>query len=60
MLLQPSMRPSFEQDASLILKEAAAKGVGVEIVGGGSKRGIGRPSSATHVLSTLMMRGITL
>ena len=60
MLLQPSMRPSFEQDASLILKEATANGVGVEIVGGGSKRGIGRPSSATHVLSTLMMRGITL
>lgn len=60
MLLQPSMRPSFEQDASLILKEASAKGVGVEIVGGGSKRAVGRPSSATHVLSTLMMRGITL
>lgn len=60
MLLQPSMRPSFEQDASLIMKEATAKGVGVEIVGGGSKRGIGRPSTATHVLSTQMMRGITL
>lgn len=60
MLLQQSMRPSFDQDAALILKEASAKGVGVEIVGGGSKRGIGRPSSAAHVLSTSMMRGITL
>jgi glycolate oxidase FAD binding subunit len=60
MLLQPDMRPSFDNDVSRILKEASARGVGVEIVGSGSKRAIGRPTNVSHFLSTSMMKGVTL
>jgi glycolate oxidase FAD binding subunit len=60
MLLATDMRPVFEKDAAQMLAEASRAGAGIEIVGGGSKRAIGRPSNATHVLSTRGMKGITL
>jgi glycolate oxidase FAD binding subunit len=60
MLLAHDMRPAFEKDAAQMLAEASAAGAGVEIVGGGSKRTIGRPSNTTHMLTTRAMKGIAL
>ncbi len=60
MLLAQDMRPAFETDAAQILTEASRAGVGVEVIGSGSKRAIGRPSNTTHTLSTRAMKGITL
>lgn len=54
------MRPESEAEMADIIKSAASSGTTLEIAGGGSKRAIGRPTNATHVLSTRAMRGITL
>lgn len=54
------MRPAFETDAVQMLAEASRAGAGVEIAGSGSKAAIGRPMTATSLLSTRSMKGITL
>jgi glycolate oxidase FAD binding subunit len=58
MILESDMRPVFDRDVSQILAEASRTGVAVEIIGAGSKRGIGRPTNATHTISTRTMRGL--
>lgn len=60
MNLQSDMRPAYEQEASRLLGECSGRGIGVEIVGGATKRQIGRPTNVTHTMSSRMMRGITL
>lgn len=60
MDLQADMRPAYEQEASRLLIECASRGIGVEVIGGGTKRQIGRPLSLSHTFSSRMMRGVTL
>jgi glycolate oxidase FAD binding subunit len=60
MLLATEMRPAFEKDAAQMLIEASQAGAGVEILGSGSKRTIGRPLDTQHRLTTRAMKGITL
>jgi glycolate oxidase FAD binding subunit len=54
------MRPESEAALADIVAAANAARTPLEIVGGGSKRAIGRPTEATHVVSTRGLRGITL
>src|SRR5690606_23454545 len=39
---------------------AAGEGAGLEIVGGGSRRGVGRPVEAGHILDLSALAGVTL
>jgi glycolate oxidase FAD binding subunit len=58
--LDIDMRPESEDALSEIIQTARATQTPLEILGGGSKRAIGRPSNATHMVSTRGLRGITL
>jgi glycolate oxidase FAD binding subunit len=50
--------PHSEAEAAGIIGDAAQKGLGIEIIGGGTKRGIGKPIKADIVLSSSAMSGI--
>jgi glycolate oxidase FAD binding subunit len=50
--------PHSEAEAAGIIGDAAQKGLGIEITGGGTKRGIGKPIKADIVLSSSAMSGI--
>jgi glycolate oxidase FAD binding subunit len=54
------MRPESEAALAEIIASASASKTSLEIVGGGSKRSVGRPTNATHAVSTRGLRGITL
>ncbi len=60
MSLAADLRPESEAALADIIKTAHASRVGLEIIGGGSKRAIGRPTNSAHLLSTRGLRGITL
>jgi glycolate oxidase FAD binding subunit len=49
-----------EREFSRVLQEAVATQTSIELVGGGSKRQIGRPIQAPATLSTRALRGVTL
>ena len=51
-------RPKDATETAAIVTEAVAAGTALEIVGGGSKRTLGRPSAAAHVLDLAALRGI--
>lgn len=51
--------PSSELEAAAIIRDAAARGESVEIVGGGTKRGVGRPVEAATRISTAGLTGVT-
>lgn len=53
------LTPSSEAELCGIVAEAAAAGMHLKIVGGGSRRGIGRPVAADAVLSLAGLSGIT-
>ncbi len=55
-----NMRPVDEREFSRILAEATATATPLEIMGSGSKRGIGRPIETTANVSTRALRGISL
>ncbi|TCD16618.1 glycolate oxidase subunit GlcE [Oricola cellulosilytica] len=59
MASEETLRPTSEEEASEIVRQAAAGGRTLEIVGGGTKRGIGQPSRADRQLSTAGLTGIT-
>lgn len=50
--------PFDEAQAAEAIREAAARGAPIEIVGGGTKRGVGRPVNAAVTLSSSGMNGI--
>lgn len=50
--------PASEVEAAEVVREAADAGRPVEIVGGGTKRGVGRPVNAAITLSTAGLSGI--
>jgi glycolate oxidase FAD binding subunit len=54
------MRPATEWELKSMMTVLAERGIPVEIVGAGSKRGIGRPVAAPVALTTGGMRGISL
>lgn len=55
------IRPAADWELASFLAEASANGTAVEIVGGGSKRTVGRPQIASqHLVSTHVLRGVRL
>ncbi len=60
MSLPADMRPDSEAALADIISRAHASRTALEIVGGGSKRAIGRPTNTSHVVTTRALRGITL
>ena len=60
MHLTSDMKPDTEAALAEIITSASAGTTSLEITGGGSKRAIGRPSIASHLVSTRALRGITL
>ncbi|MCL4766069.1 MAG: FAD-binding protein [Hyphomicrobiaceae bacterium] len=55
-----TVRPAAEWELSSLIVDAAERGKPVEVIGAGSKRGIGRAMQAALIISTSGMRGITL
>src|SRR4051794_35163483 len=53
-----TFRPSDGREAEQVVAWAAAEAKPLEIVGGGSKRGLGRPSLAEHCLDVSALSGI--
>jgi glycolate oxidase FAD binding subunit len=58
--VQSQVRPVDERDLARLLAEASAAGTPLEVIGAGSKRGIGRPIQTAASVSSKAMRGITL
>lgn len=55
-----TVRPAAEWELASLVVDAAERRKPVEVIGAGSKRGIGRAMQAALVISTSGMRGITL
>ena len=60
MTVLSQMRPVDEREFSRVLAEAAATGAPLEVSGGGTKQGIGRPMQTAANVSAKAMRGVTL
>jgi len=56
----PTVRPAAEWELPSLIADAAERGQPVEVVGAGTKRGVGRAVQAAMTISTNGMRGITL
>jgi len=54
------MRPATEWELKSMMMAFGEQGIQVEILGAGSKRGVGRPVAAPVALTTGAMRGISL
>jgi glycolate oxidase FAD binding subunit len=54
------MRPATEWELKSMMAALAEREIAVEILGSGSKRGVGRPVVAPFALTTSAMRGISL
>ncbi len=54
------MRPATEWELKSMLTALSERAIPVEILGSGSKRGVGRPVVAPVVMTTAAMRGISL
>jgi glycolate oxidase FAD binding subunit len=54
------VRPIDERELGRVLTEASAAGTPLEVMGAGSKQGIGRPIQTASSVSSKAMRGITL
>jgi glycolate oxidase FAD binding subunit len=57
---QDTSRPKDEDDVQDAVNAALANGGTLDIIGQGTKRGLGRPMEATHTLSLAGLSGITL
>ncbi|WP_158818171.1 glycolate oxidase subunit GlcE [Methylocapsa sp. S129] len=53
-----TLNPASEAEAAQLVLEARAKGRKLDIVGGGTRAGLGRPSHADTAISTAKMAGI--
>ncbi len=58
--MQTVMKPVSETEVAALLVQATQSRTPVEVLGSGSKRGIGRPIQAGATISTEALRGITL
>jgi len=54
------LAPSTEDDAVDAIAAAIANGAPLDVEGGGTRQGLGRPAYGTHVLSTDAMTGVTM
>ena len=54
------LRPATEWELQSMMASLAERHIAVEVIGAGSKRACGRPVGASAILSTAMLRGITL
>lgn len=55
-----TVKPAAEWELSNLILAAAESGKPVEIMGAGTKRGVGRPVQAAVTISTAGLRGVTL
>ena len=53
-----SLTPASEVEAAELVAEARAKGDRIDIAGGGTRAGLGRPAAAGVKLATAQMSGI--
>ena len=60
MRMNDIMRPATEWELKSMMAALAERAIPVEILGAGSKRGVGRPVMAPVALTTGAMRGISL
>ncbi len=60
MAVSSQMRPIDERELARVLLEASLAPTPVEVMGAGSKQGIGRPMHTATSVSSKAMRGITL
>ena len=54
------MRPATEWELKSMMTALSERGIPVEILGAGTKRGVGRPVAAPVAMTTGAMRGISL
>lgn len=59
-IMSNRLRPADTNQAIEMVRRAVEREEPLEIVGGGSKRGLGRPFQATHTLDLSALDGITL
>ncbi|MDP3527257.1 MAG: FAD-binding protein, partial [Hoeflea sp.] len=59
MSLSEIQYPESEDDVARIVSQANAAGLPIEVRGGGTRAGLGRPSQAASVLSLARLTGIT-
>ncbi len=55
-----TLRPANEEELSSLIRDAAAEGRPLEIIGRGTKRSVGRPLQTETLLTTEAMTGVTL
>ncbi len=55
-----ALKPGDERELTAAVREAAAKKTPLAVEGGGTRRGLGRPTQTAATLSTTRIRGITL
>jgi glycolate oxidase FAD binding subunit len=55
---EPVLTPSSEAEAAQCVREARAKGRKLDIVGGGTRQGLGRPARGDAALSTTGLSGV--
>jgi glycolate oxidase FAD binding subunit len=58
--LSELQRPAADWELQLMVAGCAEKSVAIEIVGAGSKRAIGRPVDSSVMITTSLLRGISL
>lgn len=55
-----SMRPDDEAGVAALVREAVSQGQSIRVAGGGTRKGMGRPTNAAATLSMTGLSGITL
>jgi glycolate oxidase FAD binding subunit len=58
--MQVPIRPAAEWELTTLISDAAARQKPLEVMGAGSKRGIGRAFQSAAIISTSSLRGVTL
>ncbi len=59
-MVQQLLRPTDERGLAQVIIEAGETGRSIEVLGSGSKRGVGRPVAATAPITVRNFRGLTL
>lgn len=54
------LKPATDWELQGMVKQLAARGLSVELVGNGTKRSVGRPVAASMAMTTIGMRGIAM
>lgn len=54
------VKPAVEWELASLVREAAEKSLPIEVLGGGSKQAMGRPTQTSKAVSTIGLRSITL